>query len=73
MALEMVPTPVNMFGSGVSLDYAGHVIFSLSAKKGPMLMGLSGFLGMSGLGNGSHSSKYVWQRSFLRFCQARKW
>ena len=32
------------------------IIFSLSTKKGPMSMGLSGFLGMSGLRNGSHFS-----------------
>ena len=73
MALEMIPTLVNMFGSEVSLGSAGHIIFSLSAKKGPMLIGLSEFLGMSGLGNGSHSSQYVQQRSFLRFCRACKW
>ena len=32
------------------------IIFFLSAKKGPMSMGLSGFLGTSGFGNGSHFS-----------------
>ena len=32
------------------------IIFSLSVKKGPMSMGLSGFLGTSGFGNGSRFS-----------------
>ena len=32
------------------------IIFSLSAKKGPMSMDLSGFLGTSDFGNGSHFS-----------------
>ena len=49
------------------------IIFFLSAKKGPMSMNLSGFLGTSGFGNGSHFSKCVRQRSFLRFCRAHKW
>ena len=44
------------------------IIFPLSAKKGPMSINLSGFLGTSGFGNGSHYSKCVRQRSFLRFC-----
>ena len=33
MALEMVPTPVNMFGSGVSLDSAGHVNGDVSGRR----------------------------------------
>ena len=49
------------------------IIFFLSAKKGPMLMNLSGFLGTSGFGNGSHFNKSVRQRSFLRFCRVLKW
>ena len=49
------------------------IIFFLSAKKGPMSMNLSGFLGTSGFRNGSHYSKCVWQRSFLRFYRALKW
>ena len=49
------------------------IIFPLSAKKGPMLINLSGFLGTSGFGNGSHCSECVRQRSFLRFCRALKW
>ena len=48
------------------------IIFSLSAKRGPMSINLSGFLGTSGFGNGSYCSKCVRQRSFLRFCQALK-
>ena len=35
------------------------IIFSLSARKGPMSINLSGFLGTSGFGNGSHCSKCV--------------
>ena len=38
-----------------------------------MLINLSGCLGMSGFGNGSHCNKCVWQRSFLGFCRALKW
>ena len=49
------------------------IIFSLSAKRSPMSINLSGFLGTSGFGNGSHYSKCVRQRSFLRFCWALKW
>ena len=49
------------------------IIFSLSAKRGPMSINLSGFLGTSGFGNGSHYSQCVWQRSFLRFYRALKW
>ena len=48
------------------------IIFSLSAKRGPMSINLSGFLGTSGSGNGSHCSKCVRQQNFLRFCQALK-
>ena len=49
------------------------IIFSFSAKKGPMSINLSEFLGTSGFGNGSLCNKCVRQRSFLRFCQALKW
>ena len=38
-----------------------------------MLINLSGCLGMSGFGNGSHYSKCVRQQSFLGFCRALKW
>ena len=44
------------------------IIFFLSAKRGLMSINLSGFLGTSSFGNGSHYSNYVQQRSFLRFC-----
>ena len=49
------------------------ITFSLSAKRGPMLMNLNGFLGKSGFGNGSHYSKCVRQQSFLRFYRTLKW
>ena len=49
------------------------IIFPLSAKKGPISINLSGFLGTNGFGNGSHCSECVRQWSFLRFCRALKW
>ena len=48
------------------------IIFPLSAKKGPISINLSGFLGTNGFGNGSHCSECVRQWSFLRFCRALK-
>jgi len=35
------------------------IIFLTSAKRGPMLINLSGCLGTSGFGNGFHCSKCV--------------
>ena len=49
------------------------IIFSLSAKKGPISINLSGFLGTSGFGNGSHCSERVRRRGFLSFCRALEW
>jgi len=49
------------------------IIFFPSAKRGPMSINLSGFLGMNGFGNGSHCSKCVRQWSFLGFYRALKW
>ena len=49
------------------------IIFLTSAKRDPMSINLSGFLGTSGFGNDSHCSKCVQQWSFLGFCKALKW
>ena len=68
------PLPIHTFLLFIALvNGVIIIIFSFSAKKGPMSINLSGFLGTSGFGNGSHCSECVRQRSFLRFCRALKW
>ena len=72
--LKLHPLPIPSFLLFIAfVNGVIIIIFFLSAKKGPMSMNLSGFLGTSGFRNGSHCSKCVRQRSFLRFCRALKW
>ena len=49
------------------------IILLTSAKRGQMLINLSGCLGTSGFGNSSHFSICVRQWSFLGSYQALKW
>ena len=68
------PLPIHTFLLFIALvNGVIIIIFSFSAKKGPMSINLNEFLGTSGFRNGSHCSKCVQKRSFLRFCRALKW
>ena len=45
------------------------ITFSISATRGPMLLMVSGLLGESGFGNGSHFSKRARHRYSQRFAE----
>lgn len=46
------------------------ITLKTSAMCGPMSLIVSGHLGESGFGNGSHYSKCAWRRYSLRHCWA---
>ena len=48
------------------------ITLAISAIRGPMLLIVSGRLGESGFGNGSHFNRCAWQRYSLRHCRERK-
>ena len=45
------------------------ITFSISAMRGPMLLMVSGLLGESGFGNGSHFSRYARHRYSQGFAE----
>ena len=45
------------------------ITFSISAMRGPMLLMVSGLLGESGFGNGSHFNKCAQNRYSQRFAE----
>ena len=45
------------------------ITFSINAMRGPMLLLVSGFLGESGFGNGSHFSRCARHRYFQGFAE----
>ena len=48
------------------------ITFPISAMRGPMSLIVSGILGESGFGNGSHFRRCARQRYSLRHCRACK-
>ena len=72
LSLPKNSIPFPFFSSYLQPIISGGIIitFKTCAMRGPMLLIVSEYLGVSGFGNGSHYSKCARQRSFLRHCQA---